>query len=61
MKGFSSRNLKYMRTFEKNYPNSEFVQEALAQITWYHNIAILEISSLALMDSRSISFWRHHR
>ena len=42
MKGFSPRNLKYMRTFAKNYPGSQFVQEALAQITWYHNIAIFE-------------------
>ncbi len=42
MKGFSPRNLKYMRTFAKNYPDREFVQAVLAQITWYHNIAIFE-------------------
>lgn len=42
MKGFSSRNLKYMRTFAKHYPDRKFVQEVLAQITWYHNIAIFE-------------------
>jgi len=42
MKGFSSRNLKYMRSFAQNYPNFEFVQEVLAQITWYHNIALIE-------------------
>ncbi len=42
MKGFSPRNLKYMRTFAQNYPDIEFVQESLAQITWYHNIAIFE-------------------
>lgn len=42
MKGFSSRNLKYMRSFAETYPNFEFVQAPLAQITWYHNIALIE-------------------
>ncbi len=42
MKGFSPRNLKYMRAFAAAWPEIEFVQEALAQITWYHNIAIIE-------------------
>ncbi len=42
MKGFSARNLKYMRTFAEAYPNEQFVQEVLAQITWYHNIALIE-------------------
>lgn len=42
MKGFSSRNLKYMRSFAETHPDFEFVQEVLAQITWYHNIALME-------------------
>ena len=42
MKGFSSRNLKYMRAFAEAWPDEAFVQEALAQITWYHNIALIE-------------------
>ena len=42
MKGLSPRNLKYMRAFADAYPSGQFVQEALAQITWYHNIALLE-------------------
>lgn len=42
MKGFSPRNLKYMRAFAAAWPEREIVQEALAQITWYHNIALLE-------------------
>ena len=33
MKGFSSRNLKYMRGFAAAYPDEAFVQEVLAQIT----------------------------
>jgi predicted nuclease of restriction endonuclease-like (RecB) superfamily len=42
MNGFSPRNLKYMRRFAGEWPRREIVQEALAQITWYHNIALLE-------------------
>jgi predicted nuclease of restriction endonuclease-like (RecB) superfamily len=42
MKGFSPRNLKYMRAFAAAWPNRAIVQEPLAQITWYHNIALLE-------------------
>ncbi len=42
MKGFSMRNLKYMRKFAEEYPDVEFVQEPLAQLTWYHNITLLE-------------------
>ena len=42
MKGFSPRNLKYMRTFAEAWPDEEFVQEVLAQITWFHNLALLE-------------------
>jgi predicted nuclease of restriction endonuclease-like (RecB) superfamily len=41
-KGLSSRNLKYMRAFADAYPEQAFVQEVLAQITWYHNITLLE-------------------
>lgn len=42
MNGFSPRNLKYMRAFASAWPNSEIVQEVLAQLPWYHNIALLE-------------------
>jgi len=42
MKGFSSRNLKYMRAFAQSYADEQMVQEVLAQVTWYHNIALLE-------------------
>jgi predicted nuclease of restriction endonuclease-like (RecB) superfamily len=31
-----------MRTFAEAYPDEHFVQEALAQITWYHNITLLD-------------------
>jgi len=42
MQGFSPRNLKYMRAFSAAWPQKAIVQEALAQITWYQNIALLE-------------------
>lgn len=42
MKGFSTRNLKYMRKFAEEYPDFEFVQEVLAQLTWYHNVTLLD-------------------
>jgi len=50
MKGFSPRNLKYMRAFAEAWPDEPFVQAVLAQITWYHNLAILE--KLADADDR---------
>ncbi len=42
MKGFSTRNLKYMRRFARNYPHFEIGQAPLAQISWYHNITLLQ-------------------
>lgn len=45
MKGFSSRNLKYMRAFAEAYPDESFVQQAVAQIPWGHNLRILDAVS----------------
>lgn len=42
MKGFSPRNLKYMRAFAEAWPDSEFVQGVLAQLPWYHQLALLD-------------------
>jgi len=42
MKGFSPRNLKYMRAFAEAYPDASIVQEPPAQITWYHNTTLLD-------------------
>ena len=42
MKGFSTRNLIYMQSFAKAYPDFLITQEALAQITWFHNCIILD-------------------
>lgn len=40
--GYSVRNLKYMAKFAELYPDEEIVQATLAQITWYHNIALMD-------------------
>jgi predicted nuclease of restriction endonuclease-like (RecB) superfamily len=42
MKGFSPRNLKYMRSFAETYPDEQFVQQVVAQIPWGHNLRILD-------------------
>jgi predicted nuclease of restriction endonuclease-like (RecB) superfamily len=42
MKGFSSRNLKYMRSFAEAYPDKQIVQQAAAQIPWFHNCVIID-------------------
>lgn len=42
MTGFSVRNLKYMRAIAEAYPVLEFVQQAVAQIPWGHNVRILD-------------------
>lgn len=42
MKGFSSRNLKYMRSFAEAYPEEPIVQQVVAQIPWGHNVRLLD-------------------
>lgn len=42
MKGFSPRNLKYMRAFAEAWPDGEFVQQAAAQLPWFHLCTLIE-------------------
>lgn len=42
MKGFSPRNLKYMRAFAEAYPDEPIVQQAAAQIPWFHNCTLMD-------------------
>jgi predicted nuclease of restriction endonuclease-like (RecB) superfamily len=43
MKGFSPRNLQYMRTFAGAYPDeTQFTQQAVAQIPWGHHTVLLD-------------------
>jgi predicted nuclease of restriction endonuclease-like (RecB) superfamily len=42
MKGFSPRNLKYMRAFAAAWPDRAIVQQLAAQIPWFHNCVLLD-------------------
>ncbi|MGB3944404.1 MAG: PDDEXK nuclease domain-containing protein, partial [Methanothrix sp.] len=42
MRGFSPRNLKYMRAFSEAWDDDVFVQQVAAQIPWFHNCVILD-------------------
>lgn len=42
MKGFSPRNLLYMRAFAEAYPDGVIVQQAAAQIPWFHKCTLLD-------------------
>lgn len=42
MKSFSPRNLKYMRAFAEAWPDSEFVQQAAAQLPWFNLCTLLD-------------------
>ena len=42
MKGFSPRNLKYMCAFADAWPEAEFVQQAAAQLPWFHLCTLLD-------------------
>lgn len=42
MKGFSPRNLKYMRAFADAWPDEVFVQQVAAQLPWFHNCVLLD-------------------
>ncbi|MDP3935373.1 MAG: PDDEXK nuclease domain-containing protein [Alphaproteobacteria bacterium] len=53
MKGFSSRNLKYMRQFAELYPDIEFVQQAVAQLPWGHNVYLMNF----VQDKEARSFY----
>ncbi|MGF6743905.1 putative nuclease of restriction endonuclease-like (RecB) superfamily [Paraburkholderia atlantica] len=42
MRGFSSRNLKYMRALAQAFPQPEFVQQPVAQLPWSHVVTLLD-------------------
>lgn len=42
VKGFSPRNLKYMRSFAAAWPDEAIVQQVAAQIPWFHNCVLIE-------------------
>ena len=40
-KGFSKRNLMYMRDFAAGYPDPAIVQQTAAQLPWFHIVTLL--------------------
>ncbi|MCL2529648.1 MAG: DUF1016 N-terminal domain-containing protein [Coriobacteriia bacterium] len=40
--GYSPRNLRYMATFAKAYPDKVILQRSVAKLPWGHNIALLD-------------------
>jgi predicted nuclease of restriction endonuclease-like (RecB) superfamily len=41
--GFGTRNLKYMSKFAEVYPDYEIVQPVVAQLSWSHNVVLLDM------------------
>jgi predicted nuclease of restriction endonuclease-like (RecB) superfamily len=50
MKGFSSRNIRYMKSFAEAYLDEAILQRSVARLPWRHNIALLE--KLKLSEER---------
>ncbi len=50
MRGFSPRNLKYMRALAQAWPEPGFVQQAAAQLPWFHLCTLLD--KLATREER---------
>lgn len=42
MKGFSTRNLKYMRAFAEAWPDRRIVQQDVARLPWGHHVRLLD-------------------
>lgn len=42
LKGFSARNLKYMRRFAETWQDSEIVQQPAAQLPWFHICTVMD-------------------
>lgn len=50
--GFSPRNLKYVRAYAQAWPQTAIVQVPLAQLPWYHHLALLD-----KLDAASDRLW----
>lgn len=42
LKGFSPRNLKYMRLFAESYQDLTIVQQVAAQLPWFHLVKLMD-------------------
>jgi predicted nuclease of restriction endonuclease-like (RecB) superfamily len=52
MNRLSARNLKYIRAFASAWTAREIVQAPLAQLTWYHHLALIE-----KLDDKATRLW----
>jgi predicted nuclease of restriction endonuclease-like (RecB) superfamily len=51
MKGFSSRNLKYMKAFAQECPDLQIGQQSAAQLPWFHIVTLItKLSDPALRE-----------
>lgn len=51
MKGFSARNLKYMKVFAQECPDFQIGQQPAAQLPWFHIVTIItKVADPALRD-----------
>jgi predicted nuclease of restriction endonuclease-like (RecB) superfamily len=51
MKGFSSRNLKYMKAFAQECPDLQIGQQSAAQLPWFHIVTLItKLSDQSLRD-----------
>ncbi|MCR5607916.1 MAG: PDDEXK nuclease domain-containing protein, partial [Lachnospiraceae bacterium] len=50
IRGFSERNLRYMKKFAKEIRDEEYLQRICYQLTWSHNVVLLE--KLKSMEER---------
>ena len=53
MKGFSSRNLKYMRKFAESWRDRQLVQRTVALIPWRSNLALLDKLNYVIVKKRN--------
>jgi len=42
MKGFSARNLRYMKAFAESYPDQAILQQVAAKLPWFHNCLLMD-------------------
>lgn len=56
LKGFSARNLKYMKAFYNEYKSDEEFVQLVAQLPWKHNITLMQ-----KVKNKEIRKWYMHR
>lgn len=55
MKGFSARNLRYMRDFADRYPDAAILQQVVAKLPWGHIVRLLD----RVADSTARDWYAH--